>query len=214
VFDQWKFLQNPKYSTRVELAEMITGLLLVLFMWGHLIMLSTILFGEETMNSLAQFLESAYLAQLGAAGIVVLVLLHFFTAGRKLPGRIKEQLLFMKLAKQLKHLDTWLWFVQVVSGMAILIFASIHLWYIATTFPIAADKSSIRVAEALGWLYAPMVLVVELHVGVGLYRIFVKWTSFNRKVGSAIKWVMTIGFVVVGYLILGAFWANGLKHLN
>ena len=214
MFDQWKFFQNPKYSAAVELTEMITGLLLVLFMWGHLLMLATILFGEETMNSLARFLESTYIAQLGAVGIVFLVLIHFFTAGRKLPGRIKEQILFFKLAQKLRHVDTWLWLVQVISGMAILIFVSIHLWFILSTFPIQANKSSIRVADAMGWLYAPMVLLVELHVGVGLYRILIKWTNFNRKIGSAIKWVMTAGFVIVGYLILGAFWRNGLNYLH
>jgi fumarate reductase subunit C len=214
VFDQWKFFQNPKYAATVELSEMITGLLLVLFMWGHLLMLSTIIFGEQTMNQLARFLESLYIAQIGAAGIAVLVLLHFFTAGRKLPARVKEQILFFKLAGKLRHLDTWLWLVQVLSGMAILIFASIHLWYILTTFPIQAAKSSIRVAESLGWLYAPMILVVELHVGIGLYRIAVKWTAFNRKAASVIKWLMTIGFVAVGYWILWAFWTIGLRHLG
>jgi fumarate reductase subunit C len=199
---------------RIELVEMISGLLLVFFMWGHLIMLGSILFGEDTMNGLAQFLESIYLAQIGAVGIAFLVLFHFFAAGRKLPLRLREQAAYWKLAGRLRHMDTWLWLVQAVTGMMILVFVGIHLWFILTTFPIQAEKSSVRVAEALGWLYAPMILVVELHLGVGLYRILVKWTTFNREMGSAIKWAMTAAFVVVGYWILWTFWTIGLAHLQ
>jgi len=214
LIDQWKFIKNPRFSARVELAEMISGILLVLFMWGHLMMLSTILFGEGTMNSLAEFLEEYYISQVGVVGIALLILLHFVAAGRKLPSRVKEQMVFWRLARKLRHMDTWLWLVQVITGMLMLIFAAIHLFVIMTTFPIEAAKSAQRVAEAYGWLYAPMVLLVELHLGVGLYRIIVKWTGINRRVATALKWVITIAFVAVGYAILRAFWLNGLDYLK
>ena len=214
MIDQWKFLQNPRYVARIELVEMLSGVLLVLFMWGHLTMLGTILFGEQTMNSLARFLESVYLAQVGAVAIVFLVAIHFFAAGRKLPMRLREQAAFWTLARKLRHLDTWLWLVQAVSGMLILVFVGIHLWFILTTFPIQAVKSSVRVASSLGWLYAPMVLIVELHLGVGLYRILVKWTAMNRGMSSALKWALTTAFVVVGYWILWTFWTIGLAHMQ
>ncbi|MBW2277568.1 MAG: hypothetical protein JRF63_08760 [Deltaproteobacteria bacterium] len=214
MIDQWKFIKNPRFSARVELAEMISGILLVLFMWGHLMMLSTILFGEGTMNSLAEFLEEYYISQVGVVGIALLILLHFVAAGRKLPSRVKEQMVFWRLARKLRHMDTWLWLVQVITGMLMLIFAAIHLFVIMTTFPIEAAKSAQRVAEAYGWLYAPMVLLVELHLGVGLYRIIVKWTGINRRVATALKWVITIAFVAVGYAILRAFWLNGLDYLK
>lgn len=214
MIDQWKFIKNPRFSARVELIEMVSGLLLVLFMWGHLLMLSTILFGESTMNGLAEFLEEYYISQVGVVGIACLILFHFVAAGRKLPSRVKEQMVFWRLAKKLRHMDTWSWLVQVITGMLMLIFAAIHLFVIMTTFPIEAAKSATRVAEAFGWLYAPMVLLVELHVGLGLYRIIVKWTSLNRRAISALKWIITIGFVVMGYAILRAFWVSGLEHLN
>ena len=75
---------------------------------------------------------------------------------------------------------------------------------------IDALKSSRRVAESFGYLYLPLILIVELHVGVGLYRAIMKWTSFNRKVGSAIKWVLTAAFLVIGYAVLATFWSYGL----
>jgi len=209
VIDQWKFMRNPRLVARIDLIEMISGLLLVLFMFGHLLMLSTILFGPSTMNGLAAFLEDLYLAQIGTAGMAILVLIHFVTAGRKLPLRVREQVMIWRLSKQLRHGDTWLWLVQAVSGMLILLFVAIHLWVVGTTFPIDALKSSGRVANYFGYLYLPMILVVELHVGVGLYRVVTKWTPFDRRIWSAIKWAITGVFLIIGYWVLVTFWSYG-----
>lgn len=213
MIDQWSFMKNPRFVARVDLIEMISGLLLVLFMFGHMLMLSTILFGPETMNTLAEFLESPplYMAQIGGLGMAALILIHLVTAGRKLPSRVKEQSMIWRLSKQLRHTDTWLWLIQAVTGMIILMFAAIHLWVIMTTFPIEAMKSSVRVAQAYGYLYLPMILIVELHVGIGLYRAVIKWTAFNRRVGSAIKWGLTGIFLVIGYSILATFWSYGVS---
>lgn len=214
MYDQRKFLENPRYVARIELVEMVSGLLLVFFLWGHFTMLGSILISEDRMNEHAQFLESLYLAQIGSVGVAFLLLFHFFAAGRKLPMRLREQVAFWKLARKLRHGDTWLWLVQAVTGMLILVFASIHLAFALTTFPIEAEKSSMRVAETLGWLYAPMIPVLGLHLGVGLYRIVVKWTSFGRGKGSAIQWALTAAFVGVGYWILWTFWTIGLAYLQ
>lgn len=213
MIDQWNFHKNPRFAARVDLIEMISGLLLVLFMFGHLLMLSTILFGPDTMNGLAKFLEAPpfFVAQIGAVGVVFLLAVHIVTAGRKLPSRLREQTMIWRLSKQLRHTDTWLWVVQGISGMLILAFASIHLWVILTTFPIDALKSARRVAEYFGFLYFPMILIVELHVGIGLYRAVVKWTSFNRPLGSVIKWSLTGLFLVIGYWVLATFWSYGLS---
>jgi len=214
VIEQWKLLKNPRIAARFDLIEMVSGLLLVLFMWGHMLMLSTILFGEETMNGLSAWLEGYYLAQAGAVGMVFLILIHFVTAGRKLPLRVNEQRMIWRLSRKLGHVDTWLWLVQVVTGMLILLFVMIHLYFILTTFPIEAVKSSTRVAANFGYLYAPMIIVVELHGGLGLYRILVKWTSFNRRIGAVLKWLLTIGFFVIGFWVLKTFWTIGLQYVN
>jgi fumarate reductase subunit C len=211
VIDQWKFMENPRFVARVDLIEMISGLLLVLFMFGHMLMLSTILFGKGTMDGLAGFLEDFYLAQAGAVGVAVLLVIHFVTAGRKLPSRVREQTMMWRLSRHLRHTDTWLWTIQAVTGMIILLFGAIHLWVILTTFPIEAIKSSVRVAESYGYLYLPMILVVELHVGIGLYRAVIKWTAFNRRTGAIIKWGLTGIFLVIGYSILVAFWSYGIS---
>jgi fumarate reductase subunit C len=214
VIDQSTLLKSPKVAARFDLIEMGSGLLLVLFMWGHMLMLATILLGENTMNGLATFLEDLYLAQVGAVGVAFLILIHFVAAGRKLPSRILEMKLIWRLTKKMRHTDTWLWLIQVVTGLAVLLFVAIHLWIVLTTFPIEAAKSSTRVAQALGYLYLPMVLLVELHVGIGLYRVIVKWTGWNRHKMAFLKWGLTAAFLVIGYAILAAFWSFGSELLS
>ena len=160
------------------------------------------------------WLEGYYLAQAGAVGMVFLILIHFVTAGRKLPMRVSEQRAIWRLTRKLSHLDTWLWLVQVVTGMLILLFVMIHLYFILSTFPIEAVKSSTRVAANFGYLYAPMIIVIWLHLGIGLYRIFVKWTPFNRKILKVFQWLLILGFIADSLLVLKTFWTIGLKYVN
>ena len=63
MIEQWKLLKNPRLAARFDLIEMVSGLLLVFFMFGHAMMLATIMFGEETMDNLSTWLEGYYLAQ-------------------------------------------------------------------------------------------------------------------------------------------------------
>jgi len=214
VIEQWKLLKNPRLAARFDLIGMVSGLLLVFFMFGHAMMLATIVFGVETMDGLSMWLEDLYLAQAGAIGMVFLILIHFVTAGRKLPLRVNEQRMIWRLTRRLSHLDTWLWLVQVVTGMMILLFVMVHLYFVLTTFPIEAVKSSTRVAANFGYLYAPMIIVIWLHLGIGLYRIFVKWTPFNRKILKVFKWLLILGFIADSLFVLKTFWTIGLQYVN
>ena len=53
--------------------------------------------------------------------------------------------------------DSWTWLVQVVSGMAILLLASIHFWVVLTTWPIEASLSIHRVGQ---WPYLVFYLLL------------------------------------------------------
>lgn len=81
-----------------------------------------------------------------------------------------------KHSKMLRHLDTWLWLVQTFTVMIILIMGLIHMWTVLTDLPITAAKSAPRIQGGF-WLIFYLILLpmVELHVGVGFYRIAVKW---------------------------------------
>ena len=77
----------------------------------------------------------------------------------------------------MRHEDTTLWFWQVFTGFALFFLASVHL-YLMLTRPdrIGPFESADRVWSDYMWpLYMLLLLAVELHGGIGLYRLAVKW---------------------------------------
>ncbi|MBW2192739.1 MAG: succinate dehydrogenase/fumarate reductase cytochrome b subunit, partial [Deltaproteobacteria bacterium] len=101
-----------KSSAILDWLQMLTGAGLILFMWSHMILVSSVLLGAGVMNTLAHFLEKTYMAQVGAPFIAFAFLLHFVLASRKVPFRMEQQTAVWKLSRQLRHVDTWLWMVQ------------------------------------------------------------------------------------------------------
>ncbi|MFP4517702.1 MAG: succinate dehydrogenase/fumarate reductase cytochrome b subunit, partial [Desulfovibrionales bacterium] len=122
--------------------QMLSGLGLVLFMWSHMILVSSVIISPEAMNAIAHFFEATYMAQVGGPLIFFVFLFHFVLAARKVPFRAENQRLIWKHSRMLRHRDTWLWMVQVVTAMLILIMGSIHMWVVLTDLPIMAAKSA------------------------------------------------------------------------
>ena len=156
----------------LDFLQMLTGVGLILFMWSHMILVASINLGPGAMNALARFLEDTYMAQTGGPLIGVTFLVHFILAARKLPFRSQEQKSIWQHSRRLHHLDTWLWVVQAVTAMIILIMGSIHIWTILTNLPITAAKSATRIQGGF-WLvfYIILLPMIELHVGIGFYRL-------------------------------------------
>jgi fumarate reductase subunit C len=96
----------------LDFLQMLTGVGLILFMFSHMILVSSIHFGAGAMNTLAKFLEDTYMAQIGGLLIGATFLLHFILAARKVPFRTQEQKILWQHSLRLHHLDTWLWVVQ------------------------------------------------------------------------------------------------------
>ncbi len=195
-------------SAYLDWLQMLTGAGLIIFMWSHMIMVSSVLVSVELMNEIAEFLEGTYLAQIGGVAILFAVLLHGVLAARKMPFRSAEQKAFREHSRLLKHYDTTMWMFQVVTAMAILIMGCIHVWVILTNLPITAESSAARVGN--GWLYFYMLLlpIAEIHVGVGFYRIGVKWGFVRRrgrKFFKALEILLTLGFISIGGLTLMRF---------
>lgn len=196
-------------SAYLDWLQMLTGAGLVLFMWSHMILVSSVILGPGVMNALAGFFEATYMAQVGGPLIGFAFLLHFVLAARKLPFRLDEQRTIWAHAKTLRHRDTWLWLVQAGSAMIILIMGSIHMWVVLTDLPISAAKSAARVAD--GWwlaFYLVLLPLVELHVGIGFYRIGVKWGFIKRSRRAKMKRVeniLTLAFIGIGLLTLIRF---------
>jgi fumarate reductase subunit C len=197
-------------SAYLDWLQMLTGVSLILFMWAHMILVSSVIIGPGVMNAIAHFFEATYMAQLGGPVIGLLFLFHFFLAARKIPFKTAEQRAIWNHASRMDHSDTWLWLVQVVSAMIILVMGVAHMWVVLSDLPITAVKSAARIQTGF-WLgfYLVLLPLVELHVGIGFYRIGVKWGFIKRAGRKGFKKsenILTATFVVIGLLTLLRFW--------
>ncbi len=220
---------KSRMPARLDLLQSLSGLLLVLFMWLHMFFVASILLGAQAFDRVASmmegalFFEQAYpgLVSLVAIGVFALFVLHAFLAMRKFPASYRQYRVFHGHMKRMGHEDTTLWFVQVVTGFAMFFLGSVHL-YIMMTRPdtIGAYGSSNRVLSEWMWpLYLLLLLAVELHGSIGLYRLTVKWGWFSghnavesRRNLKRAKWVITVFFLALGLASLAAFIKIGMTQ--
>jgi len=237
-------------SARRELIHEIisggSGLVLALFMWGHVVLVGSILTGERGFDWMATMLEDYYIAQPTVLVIFTLFLVHAVFAARKIPSQLRERKRIAKLAKGLSqsgrekvltrtdhspfrpHLESMLWIWQVRSGMVILVLGSFHLILIGIDIftplfgeiaGIESQSSLSRVAAGLWLPYAILLLCVEFHASVGLYRLLVKWgTGFlpNRRILHRIEQVifwLVLGLGSLTLLVLAGWVAPPLEFL-
>ncbi|NCF15286.1 MAG: hypothetical protein GWP62_08265 [Gammaproteobacteria bacterium] len=223
-------------SAKRQLAHEIisggTGLVLALFMWGHVVLVGSILTGERGFNWMATFLEDYYIAQPTVVAIFTLFLVHAVFAARKIPAQLRERKRIADLAKGLKksgrekvatrtahspfrpHLESMLWIWQVRTGMIMLVLGSFHLILLGMDVftPLFGDivgiessTSMARVGAGLWLPYAILLLCVEFHASVGLYRLAIKWGAdlwMSRKTMHRIEQVIFWLILVIGGLTL------------
>jgi fumarate reductase subunit C len=185
-----------------ELISGGTGLLLALFMWGHVILVGSILTGERGFDWMATMLEDYYIAQPTVFAIFAMFLIHAVFAARKIPSQLRERKRLLELARGLKnsgreyvptrtehspfrpHVESMLWIWQVRTGMVMLVLGSFHLILLGLDIltPLFGDIAGIESATSLArvraglWLpYGVLLVCVEFHASVGLYRLAVKW---------------------------------------
>jgi len=237
-----KDISASKEARRQLFYELISGgsgLLLALFMWGHVILVGSILTGERGFDWMATFLEDYYIAQPAIIGVFVLFLVHALFAARKIPSQLRERRRLLKLAKGLNksgrervatrtehspfrpHVESMLWIWQVRTGMIILVLGSFHLVLLALDIltPLFGDIAGIESSTSLArvgaglWLpYAVLLICVEFHASVGLYRLAAKWgadlwmsRSTMHRLEQIIFWVVLgLGgltlFVLAGWM--------------
>jgi fumarate reductase subunit C len=211
------------------LAQSATGLVLVLFMWGHMFFVSSILVGKDAMWTITKFFEGYFffgasypwIVSMVVAVVIALIVTHAMLAVRKFPINYRQFKTFRGHMRMIHHEDTTLWFWQVFTGFALFFLASVHL-YIMLTRPdrIGPFESSDRVwSEHLWPLYILLLLAVELHGGIGLYRLAVKWGGFTGSDANAtrhrlkmLKWAITVFFLVLGFATLAAYIKIGIEH--
>jgi fumarate reductase subunit C len=121
----------------------------------------------------------------------------------------------------LRHSDTTLWYVQVITGFSLFFLVSAHL-YIVFTQPenIGPYASSDRVWTQRFWiLYAPLLAAVHVHAGVGIYRLAIKWgPAFSgnfQAVRARLKiamWCIIVFFITLGTVTLVTYMKIGSDH--
>ncbi len=198
--------KNPKAELYYDLVELCSGFALVIFLWTHMLFVATILLGSDIFNSLSAGLDKYYLSYVGIPIVILIGFMHIFSAGRRIPVRIQEQRIIWRHAKMLKGTDTWIWIFQVITGIAIFLIGSIHVWIILSGWPIEAMTSAERM-HAFWWFYLILLLLGEYHAGFGIYRQFVKWGCFPRKPLGYVTKAITVIILVLGIAALCVFYA-------
>lgn len=214
---------------RLDLLQSASGAALVLFMWVHMALVSSILISEHAMYRVARAMEGEYLfgrpvpllVSAAAAGIGLLVLVHALAALRRMPARWQEQRAFLAHARTLRHPDTWLWWLQVVTGLVLMFTVPVHLYeMIMHPADIGPFESADRAVSGRMWpLGLLMLYAVEIHAGIGLYRLVLKWgwfgaadpRRFRRRLRLAIG-TLVLFFLVLGTLTLAAYVQIGIAH--
>jgi fumarate reductase subunit C len=220
---------KSRWPARLDLLQSLSGLVLALFMWGHMFFVSSILLGKDAMWAVTKFFEGYFffgrsfpwVVSIVVAGVLALVVVHALLAMRKFPIDYRQVRSFREHMRGMQHGDTSLWWWQVVTGFALFFLASIHL-YIMLTRPdrIGPFESADRVWSDHFWpLYLVLLFAVELHGGIGLYRLAVKWDWFagadpnaTRRRLKTLKWALTVFFIALGLATLAAYIKIGIEH--
>jgi fumarate reductase subunit C len=204
-----------------ELASGASGLALALFMWGHMVLVGSILTGERGFDWLAGMLEDYYIAQPTVLIIFLLFLVHAVLASRKIPAQLAERRQMIKLGRDLKessgfdpHRESLLWIWQVRTGMLILVLGSFHLILLGIDVmtPLFGAGSGIEAVTSIArvraglWLpYAILLVCVEFHAGIGLYRLAIKWSVgafLTRKTYRVLEHMLLWFFLGLGVIVL------------
>jgi fumarate reductase subunit C len=221
--------RKSRWPARLDLLQSGSGLILALFMWGHMFFVSTILIGKDAMWTVTKFFEGYFffgrsypaIVSVVVAAVIALLVLHAFLALRKFPINYRQFSTFRSHMRMMRHDDTTLWAWQAFTGFALFFLAAPHL-YVMLTRPelIGPFESADRVWTGNYWpLYVLLLLAVELHGGIGLYRLAVKWGWFEgtdpaatRRRLKTLKWALTAFFLVLGFATLAAYIKIGIEH--
>jgi fumarate reductase subunit C len=212
-----------RWPARLDVVQSATGLVLVLFMWGHMFFVSSILAGKDAMWAVTKFFEGYYftgtshpwVVSIAASGVAALIAIHAALALRKFPASYGQYATFRGHMRAMRHEDTTLWWWQVATGFALFFLASIHLFAMITRPDLIGPyESADRVVSQHYWL-----LYIEIHGGIGIYRLAVKWgwlagkdADATRKRLKLAKWCITAFFLALGVATLAAYVKIGIDH--
>ena len=223
--------KKSRIPAKLDYLQSATGLFLGLFMWGHMLLVSSILISKDFMYSITKFLEASFIIDGGSPILVSIVafivfvvfIVHAAMGMRKLPANYKQYQVMKAHANNMNHEDTKLWFTQAFTGFSMFFLGSIHLYIMMTNSDaIGPYASADRVWTNWMWpLYILLLLAVEFHGTIGLYRLSVKWGWFDgkdpkktraklKKLKKALTWF----FLILGFTTLFAYMKIGMDHAD
>ncbi len=222
-------LHSSRWPARLDLLQSGSGLLLVVFIWGHMFFESSILLGKDAMLWVTRMFEGEHLfgepypilVSIVAALILTLTIVHALLAMRKFPSTHRQYQSFNRHMRQLRHPDTTLWYIQVVTGFALFFLASTHLLVVMMQPDnIGPYASSDRIWSGRFWiLYALLLPVVHVHAAIGIYRLAMKWGPFSRANSGLWRGRIKLALycIVAFYLCMGTaslvtYMAIGANH--
>ena len=191
-----------------EIISGATGLVLALFMWGHVVLVGSMLTGERGFDWMATMLEDYFIAQPTVIAIFSLFLIHAVFAARN-SGREKVATR-TEYSPFRPHVESMLWIWQVRTGMIMLVLGSFHLILLGLDVftPLFGSHAGIESSTTLArvgaglWLpYAILLICVEFHASVGLYRLAIKWGADKWLSRPAMHLIEQIIFWVI--LVIG-----------
>ncbi len=223
--------KKSRIPARLDLAQSGSGLILGLFMWVHMLLVGSVILGKGSFNFVAKTMEFSFLSNTGQGfpiavffavlTIFTLFIVHALLGVRKFPISWKQHRIMRDQMQMMNHMDTNLWYIQVVTGFLMFFLGSVHL-YIMLTHPGSIDPylSADRVVSGNMWfLYLILLICVELHGTIGIYRLCMKWGWFagkdaraSRKKLKLMKNRLTIFFLSIGVLALLVFIVIGIGH--
>ena len=213
----------------LDFLQSATGLLLALFMWGHMAFVSSILISKHAMYTVTRFFEGEFffgqpypaIVTFIVALVFLIFIAHAGLAMRKFPSSYQQYRVFLAHRKRLQHSDPSLWLIQAITGFAMFFLGTAHLYTMLThSADIGPFASADRVWSGGSWMLdLPLLLAVEFHGGIGLYRLAVKWGWFdgsnprrNRIRLKRFMWGMISFLLVLGMMSLAAYMKIGQAH--
>lgn len=221
--------ETRRWPAWLDGMQSLSGLFLALFLWVHLFAEASILLGKDAMYRVTMFFEGYYvfgqpypiIITLFSAFILIVVVAHAFLAMRKFPVSYQQYRTYRDHQKLMRHDDTTLWWVQIVTGFLLFFLVSVHvIGMMLQPADIGPYASSDRIVQDWMWTFYIVLLVTSvLHAAIGLYRLGVKWgwlPARNAAVGRRrLKWLMRgfiVFFITLGMISLVTYIRIGLEE--
>lgn len=223
--------RHSRWPARLDLLQSASGLVLALFLVGHMFFVASILISQNAFYAVARFFEGVplfgrpypQLVSAAVAGVALLFVLHAGLAMRKFPASYRQYRAFSEHRQRLQHLETTLWWLQLWTGFALIFLAPVHLYGMFTQPALIGPfESADRVWSGSMWpLYLLLLFAVEIHASLGLYRLLLKWggwlwldTARGRLWLRRAKTLYSAFFLLLGILTLLVFVRIGIAHAD